>query len=79
MIRTSNQLSPKSKVVDLLFLYNFYFGQNSSANMKFGVLSGQILAKPFKPGSTAPLLAAVPTRRRTGDYTRRRARVSAVA
>ena len=30
MIRASNQFSPKTKVVDLLFLYNFYFGQISS-------------------------------------------------
>jgi hypothetical protein len=41
MIRASNQLSPKSKVVDLLFLYNFYFGQISSSYMEFWVSFGQ--------------------------------------
>ena len=45
MIRASNQLAPKTKVVDLLFLYNFYFGQISCSHMKFGVLGGQILDK----------------------------------
>jgi len=45
MIRASNQLSPKSKVVDLLSLYNFYFGQISCSNVKFGVLGGQTLIK----------------------------------
>src|SRR6185312_13768414 len=38
MIRASNQFSPKSKVVDLLFLYNFYFGQISSCCAKIIVL-----------------------------------------
>ena len=41
MIRASNQLWPKSKVVDLLSLYNFYFGQMSCSNVKFGALDGQ--------------------------------------
>ena len=72
LIRSSNQLVPKNKVVDHLVLYNFYFGQISSANMKFGVLSGQILVKPW---FTAPLLAATVA----GDATRRRAHVSAAA
>ena len=45
MIRASNQLSPKSKVVDLVSLYNFYFGQISCSNVKFGVLGGQTLIK----------------------------------
>ena len=34
LIRVSNQLSPETKVVDLLFLYNFYFGQISSFYIK---------------------------------------------
>ena len=41
LIRAPNQLSPKTKVVDLLFLYNFYFGQIPSFYMKFGVSAGQ--------------------------------------
>ena len=45
MIRASNQLVPKNKVVDHLVLYNFYFGQISSAYMKFHVLGGQNLIK----------------------------------
>ena len=44
-IRASNQFSPKTKVVDFSFLYNFYFGQISCSHMKFGVLSGQTLVK----------------------------------
>jgi len=27
LIQTLNQVLPKTKVVDLIFLYNFYFGQ----------------------------------------------------
>ena len=38
LIRAPNQFSPKSKVVDLLFLYNFYFGQISSCCAKILVL-----------------------------------------
>jgi len=34
MIQVSNQLLPKTKVVDLLFPYNFYFGRISSSYMK---------------------------------------------
>ena len=45
MTRASNQLAPKTKVVDLLSLYNFYFGQISGFNMKFGVLGSQTLIK----------------------------------
>ena len=45
MIRAPNQLLPKTKVVDLLSLYNFYFGQIPSFYMKFGVLAGQTRAK----------------------------------
>ena len=44
-IRASNQLSPKTKVVDLLFLYNFYFGQISCSHMKFGVSASRIRVK----------------------------------
>ena len=35
LIRAPNQLSPKTKVVDFLFLYNFYFGQISSSNINY--------------------------------------------
>ena len=35
MTQASNQLASKTKVVDLLSLYNFYFGQTSVFNMKF--------------------------------------------
>jgi len=45
LIRAPNQFSPKSKVVDLLSLYNFYFGQISCSHMKFGVLGSQTLLK----------------------------------
>ena len=45
MIRASNQVGPKNKVVDHLVLYNFYFGKISGFNMKFGVLGGQTLDK----------------------------------
>ena len=45
MIRASNQLSPKTKVVDLLFLYNFYFGQISCSHRKFGVSACQFQVK----------------------------------
>jgi hypothetical protein len=45
MIRASNQVVPKNKVVDHLVLYNFYFGQISGFNVKFGVLGGQTLIK----------------------------------
>jgi len=38
LTQVSNQLSPKSKIVDLFFLYNFYSGQNSSYNAKIRVL-----------------------------------------
>ena len=45
MIRASNQVVPKNKVVDHLVLYNFYFGQISGFNVKIGVLGGQTLIK----------------------------------
>ena len=48
MIRAPNQFSPKTKVVDLSFLYNFYFGQISSCYMKFGVSVNQNRVKIFK-------------------------------
>jgi hypothetical protein len=41
MIRAPNQFSPKTKVVALLLLYNFYFDQIPSFYMKFGVSTGQ--------------------------------------
>ena len=52
LIRAPNQFSPKSKVVDLLSLYNFYFGQISCSHMKFGVLGGQTLLKIIQTNST---------------------------
>ena len=48
MIRASNQVSPKTKVVDLSFSYNFYFGQISSCYMKFGVSVNQNRVKILK-------------------------------
>ena len=45
MIRASNRFSPKTKVVDLFFLYNFYFGQISCSHMKFGVSTSRIRVK----------------------------------
>ena len=53
MIRVSIQLSPKSKVVDFLVLYNFYFGQISSSYIKFGALDGQSRLKSLKFGYCA--------------------------
>ena len=47
-IRVSNQVSPKTKVVDLSFFYNFYFGQISSCYMKFGVSVNQNQVKILK-------------------------------
>ena len=35
LIEASNQVLPKTKVVDFLFLYNFYFGQISSSNINY--------------------------------------------
>ena len=79
MIRASIQLSPKSKVVDILVLYNFYYDQISSFNMKFGVLGGQTLDKinsnKVNRGYCAPLFSlCVPMPRPrvvAGDATRR--------
>ena len=60
MIRGSNQLSPKTKVVALIVLYNFYFGQISGFNMKFGVLDGQSQLKTTRSRSTVtPLFCSV--------------------
>ena len=52
LIRASIQLSPKSKVVDFFVLYNFYFGQISCWNVKFGVLDGQSRLKVTQSRST---------------------------
>ena len=52
MIRASIQLSPKKKVVDLLFLYNFYFGQISSSYMKICILDRQTRIKFSQMSST---------------------------
>ena len=74
LIRASNQLSPKMKVVHLLFLYNFYFGQISSCYMKFGVLFGQNQVKFIEPGHcSSTVLGTVSPRRHTSDSGRRRA------
>ena len=35
LIESSNQVLSKTKVVDFLFLYNFYFGQISSSNINY--------------------------------------------
>ena len=48
LIRASNRFSPKTKVVDLFFLYNFYFGQISSFYMEIGVSTSQTRAKIFQ-------------------------------
>jgi hypothetical protein len=56
MIRASNQLSPKTKVVALIVLYNFYFGQISRSNVKFGVLDGQSQLKTTRSRSTVTSL-----------------------
>src|SRR6185312_8013754 len=53
--------SPKTKVVDLIFLYNFYFGQISSFNMKFGALGGRTLVKSIQTSSTRLLCSPVTT------------------
>ena len=56
LIRASNQLSPKTKVVVLIVLYNFYFGQISRSNVKFGVLDGQSQLKTTRSRSTVTSL-----------------------
>ena len=74
MTRASNQLAPKTKVVDLLFLYNFYFGQISCSHMKFGVLGGQTLVKINEVKSSSLLCSRGCTRadgNSDGDATRR--------
>ena len=80
MIRASIQLSPKTKVIDLIVLYNFYFGQISCSNVKFGALDGQSRLKITQFRSTVP---PVPrrSRRRRRHASRRRAhrRLSAPA
>ena len=81
LIRAPNQFSPKSKVVDLLSLYNFYFGQISCSHMKFGVLGGQTLLKIISNEfnsvtglSSEAVRAPIPRPRVVaGDSTRRRA------
>ena len=60
MIRASNQLSPKTKVVALIVLYNFYFGKISCSNVKFGALDGQSRLKVTQSRSTGtPLFCSV--------------------
>ena len=72
MIRASNQLSPKSKVVDFLVLYNFYFGQISCSNVKFGALDGQSRLKSHKFGYCAPVWSVPRRPRRWGRHASRR-------
>src|SRR6185312_3550385 len=64
MIRASNQFAPKTKVVDILFLYNFYFGQISSCHMKFRVSISQTRVKIDQRDHCAALLVTVLVRRR---------------
>ena len=74
LIGAPNQLPPKTKVVDLVILYNFYFGQISSCYMKFGVLFGQNQVKFIEPGHcSSTVLGTVSPRRHTSDCGRRRA------
>ena len=56
MIQASNQLSPKTKVVALIVLYNFYFGKISCSNVKFGALDGQSRLKVTQSRSTGTSL-----------------------
>ena len=65
MIRAPNQLLPKTKVVDLFFLYNFYFGQISSAYMKFGVSVGQTGVKIIQTSKQFSCSSTVLARRLT--------------
>ena len=58
MIQASIQLSPKSKVVDFLVLYNFYFDQILSANVKFRELDGQSRLKIPQLGHCASPVCA---------------------
>ena len=81
MIRASNQVVPKNKVVAHLVLYNFYFDRISSANVKIGVLGGQTLVKinsneshSVTVFSSEVVRAPIPRPRVVaGDSTRRRA------
>ena len=77
MIRPSNQLSPKTKVVDLLSLYNFYFDQILSANVKFRELDGQNWLKNFELVTLPPLLCWCTASLDVGASTHRRADVRA--
>ena len=59
MIRASNQLLPKTKVVDLFFLYNFYFGQISSSYINFEFQLVKLCSKSFQTISTQLLYSPV--------------------
>ena len=72
MIRASIQLSPKTKVVDLIVLYNLYFGQISCSNVKFGALDGQSRLKSHKFGYCAPVWSVLRRPRRWGRHASRR-------
>ena len=65
------------KVVDLLFLYNFYFGQISSSYIKFRDLDGQNRLKNFELVTLPPLLCRCTAGLDVGASTRRRADVRA--
>ena len=61
------------KVVDLLFLYNFYFGQISNSYIKIWVLASQTRVKISQNVSLfAPVLATVSPGAHAGDCGRRR-------
>ena len=68
------------KVVDLLFVYNFYFGQISCLHMKFGVSASRFrvqIIQNLSLGFTVPLLFLYCARHgvfagHTGDCARRR-------
>ena len=77
MIRASIQLSPKTKVVAHLVLYNFYFDQILSANVKFRDLDGQSRLKNFELVTLPPLLCWCTAGLDVGASTRRRADVRA--
>ena len=75
MIRASNQVVPKNKVVDHLVLYNFYFGQISGFNVKIGVLGCQTLLKFFSNElNPVTVLSSEPYARPCRDPRRRRRR-----
>ena len=65
------------KVVDLVFLYNYYFGQISCSHMKFLVLDGQKQLKFFEMVTVPPRFCQCIAGLDVGASTRRRADVRA--